>query len=460
MPYSELINRQRCYFATGATSPLQFRLEALRKLRQALEDQEVKLLASLYADLRKPAHEALASDITFVVSEIEYAIKNLRQWIKPQRRGAPRMAWPARAAIVPSPLGVALILGTWNYPVQLLLMPLVGAIAAGNCAILKPSEMAPQTATVLADLIRGTFDDQHIALVTGDREVAESLLEERFDSIFFTGSAQAGRSVMAAAAKHLTPVTLELGGKCPCIVCADAPLRSTARRIIWAKMLNAGQSCVAPDFVLADKVIAESLIAEMKLAISEFYGPDPLTSPDFGRIVNERRFDQATKYLGDGKVILGGQHDRTQLYIAPTLMTELSPASSAMNEEIFGPILPVVTFKTIEEALSTVNARPSPLAIYFFARDRTLQDRFVSQTRSGGVCVNNAVLHMVGKRLPFGGLGESGMGRYHGKASFDNFSHQRTVVRCSPTLEVPLRYPPQRLSISRFKQALGFLLRH
>ena len=454
----DLIQRQRAFFRSGATRPLEFRRAQLQKLRDALEASEAALLGALHADLHKPAAEAYLGEVGFVLSEIRHTLRHLPAWMKPQRRRIPLLAWPGQGFIHPEPFGVALIIGPWNYPLQLLLLPLVGAVAAGNCAVLKPSELAPHTAAALAKLIRGVFAEEYIAVCEGEREVAEALLRERFDKVFFTGGTNVGRIVMAAAAQHLTPVTLELGGKCPCIVCADAPLEVTARRIAWGKFMNAGQTCVAPDFVLVDRRIREELVRSLQQAIREFYGENPQQSPDYGRIINRRHFDRLTGLLDAGRVAHGGQHDAQDLYLAPTLLTDVPLDASVMQEEIFGPILPVLAFDRLADALALLRDRPTPLALYLFTQDRAAQKRVLAEARSGGVCFNDTVVHILGKQLPFGGLGESGLGTYHGKASFDCFTHYRPAVRRSFRFDAKLRYPPPKVSLETLKRVSRFLL--
>ena len=479
MDCAPLIARQRRYFQTGATRPLAYRLDQLRRLQTAIDNHEAALLEALHADLHKSPHEAYTSEIGFVLSDIRHALKHLPVWMTPQRRRLPLMAWPGRAAVHPEPFGVALIIGPWNYPFQLLLAPLVGAIAAGNCAVLKPSEFAPHSSATVAKLIADTFPPESISVVEGDRDAAEALLREKFDSIFFTGSTTVGRAVMAAAARHLTPVTLELGGKCPAIVCCDdgcsgasvkrrtdpaendrrltePPLHQnkfieiTARRIAWGKFMNAGQTCVAPDFVLVDRRIREPLVDALRQAVREFYGEDPQQSSDYGRIVNRRHFDRLSAFAAG---------EPSDLYIPPTILTDVSWESPVMQDEIFGPILPVVEFENLADVLAQLRDRPTPLALYLFTNDRATQERVVAGTRSGGVCINDTVVHMVGHDLPFGGVGESGMGRYHGKASFDCFSHQRSVVRRSTLFDSRFRYPPPKLSLATLKKAYRWLLR-
>jgi len=458
LPVAATLERQRAFFGSGATRPLQYRREQLQRLCAAIESREPALAQALAADLRKSACQAYATEIGLVLSEARYAFRHLPAWMKPRRRRTPLAAWPARGFTQPEPYGVALILGPWNYPVQLMLSPLVGAIAAGNCAILKPSEFAPRTASAIAELLAATFPPDYVAAIPGGQEVAEALLQEKFDAIFFTGSTRVGKLVMAAAARHLTPVTLELGGKCPCLVCADAPLEMTARRIAWGKFMNAGQTCVAPDFVLVDHQIRDRLVEALKRVIVQFYGEDPRQSPDYGRIINRRHFERLAAFLGHGQVVHGGQLDPADLYIAPTLLTDLPPEAPALHEEIFGPILPVLDFASLDEALAQLRGRPTPLALYLFTRDSRIQQRVLAETRSGGVCINDTVTHMIGKDLPFGGLGESGLGACHGKASFDCFTHQRSVLTRSLAVDPPLRYPPQRVALETLKRAYRFLL--
>lgn len=458
MDLPSLIARQRAWFARGLTRPLPFRLDQLARLQAALEANADRLAAALKADLRKSAAEGYTTEIGLVLAEIRHARRHLPAWMAPQRRRTPPLTWPSRGAVHPEPLGVALILGPWNYPIQLLLSPLVGAVAAGNCAVLKPSEFAPHTATALAELVAATFPPEFITVVPGEREVAEALLRERFDSIFFTGSTAVGRAVMAAAARHLTPVTLELGGKSPCLVCADVPLTRTARRIAWGKFMNAGQTCVAPDFLYVDRRIRDPLVEALQVAVRNFYGEAPERSPDYGRIVNARHLARLTGYLDAGTVVLGGQHDAATRYLAPTIVVDPPWDSPLMQEEIFGPILPVVTFDDLDEALVRLRTRPTPLALYVFAADRSAQERVLAGTRSGGAAVNDVVTHMIGAELPFGGLGESGLGAYHGQASFDCFTHYRAVLHRSLAFDSNLLFPPPRASLSTLKRMFRFLI--
>lgn len=458
MDFAATIQRQRVFFQSGATRSLEFRCAQLGKLHDALVTHEAALLSALHADLRKSPHEAYASELGLVLGELRHALRHLPAWMKPRRRGTPLFAWPACGFIRPEPYGVALIIGPWNYPLQLLLSPLVGAMAAGNCAVLKPSEFAPHTAAVMARLMGATFPQDYIAVVQGDQGVGEALLREKFDTIFFTGSTSVGRAVMAAAARHLTPMTLELGGKCPCIVCADVPLEVTARRIAWGKFMNAGQTCVAPDFVLVERGVRDDFLQTLKQVVREFYGEAPQQSPDYGRIINRKHFDRLTGYLNCGQIVYGGQQDAGDLYLAPTILTDVSADTPVMQEEIFGPILPMLEFERLEDALALLRNRPTPLALYLFTKNRAIQECVLAGCRSGGVCLNDTVTHMVGKDLPFGGLGESGLGAYHGQASFDCFTHYQSVLRRSFMFDSKLRYPPPRVTLATLKHALRFML--
>jgi aldehyde dehydrogenase (NAD+) len=412
-------------------------------------------LQAAKADLGRPAFEAYFEIAT--IAEINLALKNLQTWAKPQRVKSSIDQFPSSAWIQPDPLGVVLIIGPWNYPFQLMMLPLVGAIAAGNCAMLKPSEHAPQTSRVVAELITDTFDPSYIAVTEGDASVSEQLLAEKFDHIFFTGGTAIGRIVMAAAAQHLTPVTLELGGKSPCIVDSDIHLDRAAKRIAWGKFINNGQTCVAPDYLLVQQQIASDLVDRIKHYLHEFYGDDPAHSPDYGRIIHRRHFDRLVAFLDRGQIVLGGDYRPDELYLAPTLLDGVGWDDPVMQEEIFGPILPILTYDTIEEAIELVNARPKPLALYFFSRDRQKQDRILQATSSGGVCINDTVMQVGVNTLPFGGVGESGIGSYHGKASFNTFSHFKSVLKRDFWLDLGWRYAPY--TAAKLNQIKGLVTR-
>jgi aldehyde dehydrogenase (NAD+) len=440
----QLVQNHRAYFATGRTKDVSFRLEQLRVLRKAVTDNEDAIFHAVKEDLHKPAFEAYGGETAIVINEIDQALRHLRCWSKPRRVRTPLAHFPARSFIYPVPFGVALIIGPWNFPVQLMLAPLVGALAAGNCAVLKPSPAAPRTSHIITKLIGDSFDPAYVSVVEGGAEAAQALLEERFDHIFFTGGVATGKLVMAAAAKHLTPVTLELGGKNACIVDADVHLDIAARRIVFGKFFNAGQSCVAVDYLLVDRRIKQALLLRILKQVAEFYGGDPSRSPDFGRIVSEPHFDRLLGLLHAGDIVIGGNSDRAGKYIAPTVIDGITGGEPIMEEEIFGPLLPVIVYDDLSEAIEFVNRRPRALALYFFSRNRERQERVLAGTSSGGGCINDTVVQFTVTGLPFGGIGDSGMGKYHGKASFDTFTHERSIIRNSFLVDVFLRYPPYK----------------
>ena len=443
-PISTALEQQRTFFASGKTKPLEFRLTQLTKLKQAIIERQADIVAAAKADLGRPEFEAYFEIAT--LSEINLALKKLKAWMKPKRVKSTLENFPSSAWTQPDPLGVVLIIGPWNYPFQLMVSPLVGAIAAGNCAILKPSEHAPHTAKVVAELITDTFDPSYITLFEGDASVSQQLLAEKFDHIFFTGGTAIGRIVMAAAAKHLTPVTLELGGKSPCIVDADINLDHAAKRIAWGKFINAGQTCIAPDYVLVDRTIKDAFLEKLTAAIREFFGDDPSQSSDLSRIINQKQFDRLMGLLDSGTTIIGGKTDAGTRYIAPTVLDNVTWESPIMQDEIFGPILPVLTYERFDQTLTQINARPKPLALYLFTRDQTKQQQVLTGTSSGGVCLNDTVLHIGVPDLPFGGVGQSGMGSYHGKATFDTFSHYKSVLKKTFWFDLDWRYAPYKPS--------------
>lgn len=449
-----LLKRQRVFFGMGQTQNVDFRIEQLQRLRQAVVQYAPKVLEALKADLGKPDVEAYVTEVG-VLQEIDYTLKRIRSWAKPQRVSVPAQQWPASAWIQPEPLGVVLIIGPWNYPFQLMISPLVGAIAAGNCAILKPSELAPATSQLVTELISKTFDSHYITVVEGGVEASQALLEEKFDHIFFTGGTAIGRLVMAAAAKHLTPVTLELGGKSPCIVDSDIHLLHTARRIVWGKFLNSGQTCIAPDYLLVNRQIKPQLLETMTVVLKEFYGDNPETSPDYGRTISLRHFLRLQSFLNDGKVVVGGTSTPETRYIAPTILDDVSADAPVMQDEVFGPILPVLEYGAIEEAIALIQSRPKPLALYLFTQNKQLQERVLRETSSGGVCLNDTIMQVGVPTLPFGGVGDSGIGSYHGKASFDTFSHRRSILKKPFWLDLNLRYPPYAGKLDLLKKVIG-----
>ncbi len=448
-----LLQDQRRFFASGQTREISFRLAQLAKLRDAIIANQDRIVAAVQADLGRPPFEAYFEIAT--LGEIKLAIKQLKNWVKPRKVSTSIDVFPASAWVQPEPLGVALIIGPWNYPFQLLLSPLVGAIAAGNCAILKPSEHAPHTAGLVADLIRSVFDNNYVAVVEGDAEVSQQLLAEKFDHIFFTGGTAIGRIVMQAAANHLTPVTLELGGKSPCIVDQTTRLDYAAKRIAWGKFINAGQTCIAPDYLLVDRTIKSEFMTHLLKAIRDLYGENPAISPDFARIINQRQLLRLKSLLGSGKIVLGGDVNEADRYVSPTVLDEVTWADPVMESEIFGPILPVLTYDRLDEAIEQINARPKPLALYIFSEDNGIQERVLRSTSSGGVCINDTVMQVSLSSLPFGGVGDSGMGSYHGKASFETFSHYRAVLKRSMKFELDWRYAPY--TAARLKQLRGIV---
>ncbi len=386
----KLIQQQRQFFATGQTKNVNFRREQLQRLKQAIIDHQGDIIDGVKADLNRPEFEAYFEIAS--VSEVNYAIKHLKSWTKPKRVWASIDQFPSTAQICPEPLGVVLIIGPWNYPFQLMISPLVGAMAAGNCAILKPSEIAANTSKVVANIIQETFDPAYVAAVEGGVETSQALLTQKFDHIFFTGGTKIGQIVMEAAAKNLTPVTLELGGKSPCVVESDVQLDYTAKRIAWGKFINAGQTCIAPDYLLVKREIKNDLLEKIKENIQAFYGENPEKSPDYCRIISPRQFNRLADFLQNGKVIIGGQTNPEDQYIAPTVLDQVSWDDPVMQEEIFGPILPVLEYNDLGEAISQINARPKPLALYFFSKDKAKQQQVLQNTSSGGVCLNDTVM--------------------------------------------------------------------
>ena len=438
---SEIVNKQRHFFSTGKTKPVDARIMKLKSLERAIEGNKDIIVKALKADLDKPGFEAYF-EILGVLSEIKYTIENIKAWAKVQKVATPFHQFLSSAKIYTEPLGVVLIIGPWNYPINLMLAPLVGAIAGGNCSILKPSEIAPHTSSVLAEIIQKTFDPSFITVIEGGVETSKEILSESFDHIFFTGGIEIGKIVMSAAAQNLTPVTLELGGKSPCIVDDTVHLEYTAKRIVWGKFSNAGQTCTAPDYLLVNHKIKKELLNSIKKHIREFYGNEPSKSHSYARIINQRHFNRLIELLKDGEILLGGDTNLETLYIAPTVIDRVSWKDKVMQEEIFGPILPVFEYIHLSEAIDLVNKQPKPLALYFFSNNKKNQEWVLQKTTSGGACINDTVMHLTVPALPFGGVGASGFGRYHGKAGFDTFSYQRGVLNKSFLLDLKWRYPP------------------
>ncbi len=441
-PGFQVVSELRTNFRSGKTRSLQWRLAQLDALKRMLIDNQEQIIDAIAADLGKPRFEAFTTEVGFLLTEIEHTQKHLAKWMKPTKVRSSMVVQPATSKIYHDPLGVALVIGAWNYPLQLSLGPVIGAIAAGNCVVVKPSEVSQNTSAIIAGLLPQYMDTECVRVVEGGIPETTDLLEQKWDYIFYTGNGAVGRIVMTAAAKHLTPVTLELGGKSPTIVDESADLEVSARRIVWGKYTNAGQTCVAPDYVLVHERVHDEFLAALKSAIVEFFGDDAKESPDYGRIINERHCDRLVALLAAGTIAHGGTHDKDERYIEPTVMTDVSPDSPIMADEIFGPILPLLKVNSIEEAIEFVNDRPKPLALYVFSKNKKRTQQVIQETSSGGGCVNHVVVHLVVPGLPFGGVGESGMGGYHGRHSFELFSHQKSILDKPTFVDPSIAYPP------------------
>ncbi|QWU16583.1 aldehyde dehydrogenase (NAD+) [Paenibacillus sophorae] len=452
--YGRLIDRQRSFFASEATKELSYRIDALRRLKAGIQKHERQLINALKADLNKSEFEAYSTEIGIVLEEISFTLRHLRAWAKPRKVKTPITHFGTRGYIYSEPYGSALILAPWNYPFQLAAAPLIGAIAAGNCAVLKPSELTPRTSETIGEIIRTSFQEDYISVVQGGIETSEALLAEKFDYIFFTGSVPVGKIVMIAAAKHLTPVTLELGGKSPCIVHEDANLKLAARRIAWGKFMNAGQTCVAPDYIYVHQSVKDRFLSELESAVKELYGERPLLNPDYTRIVGRKHFDRLGAFLGNGTLAFGGGTDPERLTIEPTVLTDIGWEDPVMQEEIFGPVLPVLEYRHLSEAISRIRNQPRPLALYLFTESNSVQEEVRESVSFGGGCINDTVYHIVSPYLPFGGVGSSGMGAYHGQASFDTFSHSKSVMKQTTWFDLPFRYPNRKNGLKSIKRFL------
>lgn len=447
-----LIDLQREYFNAGKTLDVNNRINNLKKLKNAIVNNEELILKALKEDLGKSYAEGYMAEVGMVLDELTFAIKRLKSWTKPKRVRTSMANIPSKNLLYREPYGVTLIVSPWNYPFQLTMAPLIGAIAGGNTAIIKPSRKSMNTTKVMVKIIEDTFEPDFIKVIDVGAGSNEAILKEKFDYIFFTGSVRVGKLVMEAASKHLTEVTLELGGKSPCIIDKNANMDITAKRLTWGKFLNVGQTCVAPDYVLVHESRKEELITGLRKYIKSFYGEDIKNGPDYGRIIDEGAFDRLISYIDKDKVRIGGDFDREQRYIAPTVMDNIDFNHRVMAEEIFGPILPIITYTDLDHVINIINSRPKPLALYFFSNDRGNIDRVISKTSSGGVCINDTIMHVASSNLTFGGVGESGMGQYHGRASFDTFTHEKSIVDKGFALDVPLRYPPFENKLKIFKK--------
>ena len=454
--YENILKRQRNYLSSIGIIDVTDRIENLKKLKNSIKKYENNIINALNIDLGKPEFEAYSNEVGFVYSTIDYFIKNLKSWTKVKKVKNDAAQLPGKSYIYKSHYGAVLIIGPYNYPFQLLIEPLIGAISGGNTVILKPSEYATKTEEIVEKIIKETFDEKYIAVVTGDYKVNSQLLDLEFDYIFFTGSVNVGKIVMEKASKHLTPVTLELGGKSPVIVDNTANLKVSAKRILWGKLTNAGQTCVAPDYILAYEDIYEELIKEFEKVIIEFYGQDIINSKDFGRIINDRHMNRLNAILehDKNKITFGGEVDFEKRYISPTIIRDVTLEDAVMNEEIFGPIIPVIKYKNMEDIKYYIAHHKNPLALYVFSEDENFSEDIINRFSFGGGCVNDTISHVASPYLPFGGIGSSGMGNYHGKASFDTFTHTKSIVKKSTKIDLKLVFPPYKDKIKLIKKVM------
>lgn len=454
--YENILKRQRNYLSSIGIIDVTDRIENLKKLKNSIKKYENNIINALNIDLGKPEFEAYSNEVGFVYSTIDYFIKNLKSWTKVKKVKNDAAQLPGKSYIYKSHYGAVLIIGPYNYPFQLLIEPLIGAISGGNTVILKPSEYATKTEAIVEKIIKETFDEKYIAVVTGDYKVNSQLLDLEFDYIFFTGSVNVGKIVMEKASKHLTPVTLELGGKSPVIVDNTANLKVSAKRILWGKLTNAGQTCVAPDYILAHEDIYEELIKEFENVIIEFYGQDIIRSKDFGRIINDRHMNRLNAILehDKNKITFGGEVDFEKRYISPTIIRDVTLEDAVMNEEIFGPIIPVIKYKNMEDIKYYISHHKNPLALYVFSEDENFSEDIINRFSFGGGCVNDTISHVASAYLPFGGIGSSGMGNYHGKASFDTFTHTKSIVKKSTKIDLKLVFPPYKDKIKLIKKVM------
>jgi aldehyde dehydrogenase (NAD+) len=451
-----LFDIQKGFFRSGKTRDIDFRIASLTKLKSTIKKQEKEILAAIYSDLHKAVTDAYATEIAGVYAEIDFAIKNIRTWSKRKKVETPIFLFPSKSYIYKEPYGVVLIIAPWNYPFQLLMIPLVGAIAAGNTAILKPSEISSHTAAVLEKVINNAFPREYLRVIQGAAQETKALLELPVDCIFFTGSTAVGKIVMTAAAHNLTPVTLELGGKSPAIVHESANLITAARRICWGKFINAGQTCIAPDYVIVHESIKEAFLSELKNVIVAFYGEDASSHPRYCRIINDRHFQRLTALIDKGKVVYGGKIDSADRYIEPTIFYPASWNEPIMQDEIFGPILPIITYSDLNDVISKINNRPKPLSLYLFTEDKIIRRRIINEISFGGGAINNTIMHFISPFLPFGGVGASGMGKYHGKYSFDTFSHFKSILKSLSIADpVALAYPNKTFFMKIINKIMG-----
>lgn len=450
---ARIYQAQKSYFGTGATRPYAFRKKQLKVLMAAIKANEELITEALYKDLRKSSFESFGTEIGPTNAEIKHTLHGLRQWMQPQKVETPILFFPSTSTIFPDPLGIVLTMGPWNYPFLLMMTPLISSIAGGNTTILKPSDEAIHTGKVIEKIIKESFDESYIAVIQCPGPlVGKELIEQyHFDHIFFTGSVRVGKLIMEMAAKHLSPVTLELGGKSPCIIDKDVNLRHAALKVAWSKIINAGQTCVAPDYVLVHEEVKDRFIEKLTSAFDKMMGDKPQQSPDFGRMINKKRFHAVNNYLAQGKIVYGGQTDEADLYIAPTILEDVKITDTVMQEEIFGPVLPVISYRNKEEVLEWIEQNPYPLALYVYTNNKSTEKFYTEQVRFGGGCINNGVIHLGNPDIPFGGVGTSGMGQYHGKQGFDTFTRPKSIMKSPTWFDVPLWYAPYKNHVKWIK---------
>lgn len=444
MQIEKLVEKQHKYFANRQTHDVRFRIQMLKKLRASIQKYEKDIYNALSLDLGKSETESYMCEIGMTLSELTYQIKHLRKWSKPKRHRTLLANFHAKSFTVSEPYGVVLVMSPWNYPFMLCMEPLVGALAAGNCCVVKPSAYSPATSSVIKQIMEEVFSAEYVAVVEGGRQENQSLLEQRFDYIFFTGGVNVGKYVMEKASRHLTPVTLELGGKSPCIITDSCNLKLAAKRLVFGKFLNCGQTCVAPDYCLVDEKIKDSFLKEVILQIQKMYGEAPLKNPAYGKIINSKHFERLLGLIDSKKVVHGGNYDSASCKIAPTVLDNVTTEDAVMQEEIFGPILPILTYKNVEDAEQFITAREKPLALYLFTKDKSVENRFIKYISYGGGCINDTIVHLATSEMGFGGVGNSGMGSYHGKKSFETFSHEKSILKKYCWIDLPMRYQPYK----------------
>ena len=448
----DILQTQRDFFQTQQTKDVAFRKQSLKRLQEEIVKREDAICDALYADFKKPKFETLAAETQFVLAELNYTLKKIDTWASPTRVSASWMNWPSSDYIYKEPYGAVLVIAPWNYPFQLAIAPLIGAIAAGNTAVVKPSEVTPHTAAIISEIIKAVFDPAHVTVVEGGVEVSQQLLAETWDYIFFTGSPQVGKIVYESAAKHLTPVTLELGGKNPCIVDDTASIALTAKRIVWGKFLNAGQTCIASDYILVHENVKDKLVEALKENITKCYGQNVEASPDFSRMVSDKHYKNLKDMLEGEDILFGGHSNDADYFLSPTLVNEPKMDSKLMEGEIFGPILPVISYKTEDDIHKYITNYGKPLAAYVFSNNKKFQQKIINTYSFGGGAINDTVIQITNKRLPFGGVGQSGIGAYHGKITFDIFSHHKAIIKKANWFEAPVRYPPYNVPIKFVKK--------